>query len=529
MKQKHWQILIILFLSILLSVNTLTGQAEVGDQQQSPRLSVFDITIENDYIYVVGSAINYAGSLLSGSLDLSAGMKDIYVLKMQKDGTSVFQALIGGSNDDEAFGVAVRQGVVYVLGETWSDDFPGAPGNAGESDAVVFALAADGSQILWSRRLGGSDQDAGRAMKLQNDSLYLTGITWSQNMMTGAAKGDADGFLARLDLTGDLKWLRVFGGRALDAPFDLAFSGQAVWVNGQTFSNNFGTGAKGGGDIFAARFGLDGNQQFVGLYGGREEEIGFGIASGDDGTLFLLGATQSPGLPGAIGEYSGKFDALMMSISADGTLLNSTYLGGSEIEYAYAAELLADGNLLVAGVTGSPQFPLGFETVVNSFGGNDAFLAHLQADGQVVSTWLKGSTADDRATGLVTLEEGVWVLGKFPEGVLPFADFVLAGDLPNLALPVNPLPTPTATLGLTATPLPTETPIPTATATLAPGVEVPTVTATQSQHITGTVIYETEENVKISATPEVLASKHVEDQKSEATPVPVPDHHDWTR
>jgi len=521
MKHKQLQILTILLLSILFSVTALPAQAEIGDQQQSTRLSVFDITTENDYIYIVGSAINFAGSLPPGSLNLSSWMKDIYVLKMQKDGTPVFQALIGGSNDDEAYGVVVRQGVVYVLGETWSDDFPGAPGNAGESDVIMFALAADGSQILWSRRLGGSDQDAGRALKLQNDSLYLTGITWSQNLLPGAAKGDADGFLARVDLSGDLKWLQVFGGRALDAPFDLAVSGQAVWVTGQTFSNNFGTGTKGGGDIFAARFGLDGSQQFVGLYGGREEDIGFGITLGNDNSLYLSGATQSSGLTGAMGSFSGRIDALLMRISSTGELLATTYLGGSEIDYAYACELLPDGHILITGMTGSPQFPLGFDSAANSLGGNDAFLAQLNTDGQVVSIWLIGSSADDRATDFIVMQDGVWLMGTFPEGRLPYADFVPAEDLTNLVLPTNPPPLPSATMGFTATPQPTETPILTLTATMEPGVEIPSVTATQSTLLTESVTDETEEMTQDSNTQQFSTVLPGGDQKSAATTEPI--------
>jgi hypothetical protein len=522
MKQKHRSIAVILFiLSFLFSGSYTSGLVGGVDTQQTIRLSVFDFTTENDYIYIVGSAINYAGSLPPGSLNLSSGMKDIYVLKMQKDGTPVFQALIGGSNDDEAYGVVVRQGVVYVLGETWSDDFPGAPGNAGESDVIMFALAADGSQILWSRRLGGSDQDAGRALKLQNDSLYLTGITWSQNLVQGAAKGDADGFLARVDLSGDLKWLQVFGGRALDAPFDLAVSGQAVWVTGQTFSNNFGTGTKGGGDIFAARFGLDGNQQFVGLYGGREEDIGFGITLGNDNSLYLSGATQSSGLPGAMGSFSGRIDALLMRISPTGELLASTYLGGSEIDYAYAGEMLPNEHILITGMTGSPQFPLGSDSGANSLGGNDAFLAQLNADGQVVSVWLIGSSADDRATDFIVMEDGVWLMGNFPEGRLPYADFVPAEDLTNLVLPTNPPPLPTATMGFTATPQPTETPIPTLTATMEPGVEIPSVTATQSPLLTESVLDETEEMTQDSNTQQSATELPAGDQKSAATAVPI--------
>ncbi len=73
--------------------------------------------------------------------------------------------LIGGSNSDGATEIAIRSnGTAYIVGSTFSDDFPVRatafqPRRAGGSDVFLLALAADGASITESTLLGGSDED----------------------------------------------------------------------------------------------------------------------------------------------------------------------------------------------------------------------------------------------------------------------------------------------------------------------------------------------------------------------------------
>lgn len=454
-----WQKILLIVLSAWgLAVGGTLAQAK-GQPQDTSRVTVHAVAADDSgNLYVVGSGVNLTGQLPAGSLDLGGGMQDIWVAKLSAYGTPVFQALIGGKADDTAFSVAVRQGVVYILGETWSTDFPGAPGNAGENDAVVLALAADGSQVTWARRLGGRDQDSGRAIRLLGEDLYLTGITWSDDLVSGGWKGNADGFLARMDLSGGLTWLREFGGSQLDAPFGLAVGSGGVWVAGETFSPNLAGAPLGGGDAFALRFNANGEQQFAGLYGGDGEDAAYAAALAPDGSLVLAGDTQSAALPDASGQYGGDTDAFWMRLSASGDLQSSGYLGGSGLDSGMALAVLPDGSALIAGGSRSPVFPLGAAQSASSLGGQDAFLAQVSAQGTVEFVRLLGGSGEDDARGIAVTSSDVALVGSFSAGDSPYLQIVPQADLPAVTLPTAVTPLPTATRAKTATPRPTETP-----------------------------------------------------------------------
>lgn len=485
---KHFAALIISIIIITLSMPILV-QAEGGVFQETDRITAYDIASEGDYVYIVGDAVNL--EVLPGqSLDLSGGLRDIWVVKLRNDGTPVFTALIGGADNDSAYGIAVQAGVVYVLGETWSSDFPGAPGNAGENDALLLALAADGGQILWARRFGGSDQDSGRALTLYDNALYLTGITWSDDLLPGAANGNADGFLARVRLDGTLDWLNIFGGSGLDAPYDLMISERSIWAAGQSSSRDFGGTHQGEGDAFAARFSLEGEEQFAQLFGGRQADVAFAISPNEDGNILLAGGTRSSSLSNALGQYGGNYDGFLMSLSPDGNLQRTSYFGGTDVDYAYDISLSPEGSVIVVGETFSPIFPSGYDQPQSTNGDGDAFILRFDPNNELDANWLRGGNGADRARAEVLTSSGLWLAGNFSMGNLSYGLLIPASELGDIPLPTTEPIVPTATSGSTATPQPTETPIPPNTPTPQPTTPETETAVAESSKLTSTASFE---------------------------------------
>ena len=100
--------------------------------------------------------------------------------------------------------------------------------------------------------------------------------------------------------------------------------------------------------------------------GGSDIDVAHAIAVAPDNTAFIAGATDSLNFPTAHplqpndgGSLDFAKDAFVTKISADGsTLLYSTYLGGSNEDFAQGIAVDAAGEAFVAGTTLSHDFPV---------------------------------------------------------------------------------------------------------------------------------------------------------------------------
>src|ERR1035437_8886964 len=89
--------------------------------------------------------------------------RDVFITKLSADGSSlVFSTFLGGSNSDSGSGIALdSSGNAYVIGQTGSADFPVTPGTFQSQGGRVFItkLSSDGSTLIYSTLLGGTGVD----------------------------------------------------------------------------------------------------------------------------------------------------------------------------------------------------------------------------------------------------------------------------------------------------------------------------------------------------------------------------------
>ena len=99
-------------------------------------------------------------------------------------------------------------------------------------------------------------------------------------------------------------------------------------------------------------------------------------------------------------------------------------LGGSGQDFATSVASDAQGNVYVAGLTYSPDFPVTAEAVQTRFGGTcDAFVAKLGPDGKVIWSTYLGGILDDWATGVALDSAGnVLVTGYTRSGNFPLVN-----------------------------------------------------------------------------------------------------------
>lgn len=172
--------------------------------------------------YVAGSTQSTDFPITAGAIQTSIPSTNIlgcsFVSKLNSDGSALaYSTYLAGGYQDFANGIVVDSlGDAYVVGGTWSQDFPVTPGalqvnaNALSSeDGFVSELNPNGTQLIYSTYLGGGNLDyANKAALDAGGNLYVTGeaastdfpVTSSAYLRTWGGSGFT-GFLTKLALS----------------------------------------------------------------------------------------------------------------------------------------------------------------------------------------------------------------------------------------------------------------------------------------------------------------------------------------
>jgi len=280
----------------------------------------------------------------------------------------IFQpTYLGGSGDDIARALAISGSDVYVVGETLSNDFPGAINPRTRTDSDAFVAKLDSSlNLLRITYLGGSGNDGAYALAISGSNVYVVGYTNSNDFPSASGRAssrtDSDAFVAKLDSSLNLLQSTYLGGSGTDSAYALAISGSDVYVVGETLSNNF-PGAinprtRTDSDAFVAKLNSSLNLtslQSIYLGGSGTDSARALAISGSD--VYVVGYTNSNDFPGAINPRTRTdLDAFVAELDSSLNLLRIIYLGGSGNDSAHALAI-SGSNVYVVGETLSNDLP----------------------------------------------------------------------------------------------------------------------------------------------------------------------------
>lgn len=352
------------------------------------------------------------------------------------DPSLVYWAYLAGSNADAALAVAHDgQGFVYLGGYTYSSDFPANPDimfqQVGTQDAWVMKLnpfAASASDVIvYTVFFGGNLDDDLTGLAVDSRGfIYFGGVTLSSNLPVSAnafqgalanTNGTNEGYVAILDpsQTGlaEVVYCSYFGAGKIVEVNSVATAGGKLYATGWTNSTDFPVAGPayqsalvGGYDAFISEF--DPSQSgkaslvFSSYLGGTQEDVGRSIAVDSAGKVWIAGLTLSPDFPALSNAfrpaYMGGGDAFLSAMDpTSGSLVYSTFLGGSDADAGTALALDPSGRVAVTGYTFSTDLPLTPNAGQPSYGGDgDAFLTVLDpskpgAAALVYSTYFGGS------------------------------------------------------------------------------------------------------------------------------------------
>ena len=143
-------------------------------------------------------------------------------------------------------------------------------------------------------------------------------------------------------------------------------------------------------DAFVTKVNPSGTSLVYSTYlGGTEEDRGFRIALDGAGNVYVAGLTASSNFPLVSAMqpiFGGGSDAFITKLNPAGTISYSTFLGGSGLDGATGLAVNATGNAFVTGFTASTDFPV-INAAQSTYNGGqfDAFAAQLSTTGGAIT------------------------------------------------------------------------------------------------------------------------------------------------
>lgn len=361
-------------------------------------------------VYVTGSTDSADfpfPALYSAAQTTIGGGYDTFVSKLS-DSLAQLSAstFLGGTDDDHAYAIVINGGNIYIAGDTASTNFPtaGVPyqnTNNGAINGFIAKLSGDLKTLSASTYLGGAGYDSVNAIEISTTNIYAVGDTTSTDFPTQSAysthsTGTSDVFISKLDTAtlGTLAASTYLGGDGDNVAYALAINTDGdVFVAGDTTSTNIATtGAynatnRGNTDAFVAKLKSD----FSGLsactyLGGTNDDHAYSIALNGPNVYVFGDTTSTTDFPVIAGSYktssSGLRDAFASKLSDSLAQLSaSTYLGGSEKDFANAMTVDINGNIYVTGFTYSANFPTtAYASQSTNAGYYDAFVSEFDAN-----------------------------------------------------------------------------------------------------------------------------------------------------
>ena len=439
-------------LTIILGALTLTvnGQNVTFEWAKSMGGSSFDsgVSITTDAsgnVYTTGffyATVDFDPGVGTLSLTPSGGA-DIYIQKLDANGTLLWAKSMGGTGDDYGMPITTDAlGNVYTTGN-FRDTVDFDPGvgvlnltSAGLYDMFIQKLDPNGN-LLWAKSLGGSGFDQG--VSITTDALgnvYTTGdfdtiVDFDPGVGTLnlTSAGVSDIFIQKLDANGNLIWAKSMGGTSED--FGHAITTDAL---GNVYTTGWfsaivdfdpGTGTlnlttAGIYDIFIQKLDANGNLIWAKSMGGTGDDYGTSITVDALGNVYTTGYFETivdfdPGVGTLNLTSAGASDIFIQKLDSNGNFLWANTMGGSSADQGISIIADASGNVYA---TGSFRDTVDFDpdtSTLNliSAGASYIFIQKLDPNGNL--TWVKsmGGTLLDAGSSTIDTLGNVYTTGYF--------------------------------------------------------------------------------------------------------------------
>ena len=342
---------------------------------------------ESDVGYSVAQTSDGGYIVVGYTYSFGTGMIDVYLIKTDLLGDTLWTRTYGGSSSVWGYSVAqTSDGGFIIAGRSWS------------AGSRAYLIKTDSSgDSLWAYTYTRGIYDVFSSVEQTTDGGYImAGFT----SLTGGGYNYA--YLVRTDTLGDTLWTRAYRGiygayassvkQTSDGGFIIAGAtlesgdhfdvylvktdddGDTIWTRTydkseddegycvqQTSDEGYiivGTGgAYGANDVYLIKTDSSGDTLWTQTYDANDYDVGHSVEQTTDGGYIIAGYTNTYG----VGSHSDDVYIIKTDSTGD-TLWTRTY-GGSEDDWGHSVAQTTDGGYIVAGWTES-----------FGAGGNDVYL-----------------------------------------------------------------------------------------------------------------------------------------------------------
>jgi len=328
------------------------------------------------------------GYIVSGQTrSFGAGNDDIWVLKLDPDGTVAWERTYGETGDDRGYSILQTPDGGYIV----------AGLNGGRTDIWVLKLNSDGT-VAWQKAYesiysggglppGTPLSSAANSIQQTSDGGYIVG-----GYIDLFTVGGKDFLVLKLTSDGSVAWQKSYGeiateGVGVESIQQTSDGGYIVLGN----TVSFGSGSY---DMWLLKLTSTGGITWQKTYGGTDYDWADSVEHTLDGGYIVAGFTDSFG--------AGNDDAWVLKLTSDGAVTWQKTYGGTDYDQATFIRQTSDSGYIVTGNTSS-----------FGAGSNDAWVLKLTSDGAV--TWQKsyGGTANDLGYSLQETTDGGYALAAY--------------------------------------------------------------------------------------------------------------------
>lgn len=305
------------------------------------------------YSVIINSEGNY---VVVGKVAESSGTKkDGFILILEPDGTIANQEIIGTAGYDDEISEVINTNSGYVTIGTSSSPSE-APGDLGGVDRIWLTNWDFNLALSWQKFRGYGDGSSHRGYSIKATSdggLIMSATTNSPEAPN--FHGGTDVMVLYATMNATVLWAKCIGGSGSDTSpnsiIETSDGGYAVIAETASTDGDIQGHHGGIADVMIARLNSSGDVQSVHVYGGSDYE-GYGstrkgLCETPSGKLVAVVNTKSSN--GDISTHFGGYDGWIFQINSAGVIEWEKSMGGTSDDFLSNVIVANDGGILVCG------------------------------------------------------------------------------------------------------------------------------------------------------------------------------------